>query len=179
MNNIVRSMPRSVSAITGRTFGQIYTRTLPSTLKFLEKLGYEKDKDFKIGGKPNRGWIEPYEKIIKYENFISFSNGTGFLMLSQERLGSARGPNLDREIVDEALTLNKARYDEEVSPANRGNEEHFGFKSPKRVKQHHGFRYVSSMPYTREQVVDVNPTKWTDQSHLGLRLAQTPQFVQA
>jgi hypothetical protein len=152
MNNIVRSMPRSVSAITGRTFGQIYTRTLPSTLKFLEKLGYEKDKDFKIGGKPNRGWIEPYEKIIKYENFISFSNGTGFLMLSQERLGSARGPNLDREIVDEALTLNKARYDEEVSPANRGNEEHFGFKSPKRVKQHHGFRYVSSMPYTREQM---------------------------
>lgn len=151
INQIVRNMPRSVNSITGRTFGQIYTRTLPSTLKFLEKLGYEKDKDFKIGGKPPKSWVEPYEKITKYENFVSFSNGTGFLMLSQERAGSARGPNLDREIVDEALTLNKKRYDEEVSPANRGNEEYFGFKSPKRVKQHHGFRYVSSMPYTREQ----------------------------
>ncbi|HPS51895.1 MAG TPA: hypothetical protein PK892_14415, partial [Bacteroidales bacterium] len=32
LNNIVRNMPRSVSAITGRTFGQIYTRTLPSSL---------------------------------------------------------------------------------------------------------------------------------------------------
>jgi hypothetical protein len=153
MNQLVRTMPRSVTSITGRTFGQIYTRTLPSTLKFLERLGSEKDKDFVIGHKPPKklGFKEPYEKITKYENFITFSNGTGFLMLSQERQGSARGPNLDREIVDEALTLNKQRYDEEVSPANRGNEEYFGFKSPKRIKQHHGFRYVSSMPYTREQ----------------------------
>lgn len=154
MNQIVRNMPRSITSITGRTFGQIYTRTLPSTLKFLEKLGYEKDKDFRIGGKPDRkaGFMEPYEKVTKFENFISFSNGTGFLMLSQERQGSSRGPNLDREIVDEALTLNKERYDEEVSPANRGNEEHFGFKAPKRIKQHHGFRYVSSMPYSRDQM---------------------------
>jgi len=154
INKIVREMPRSITAITGRTFGQVLTRTLPSTLKFLEKLGYEKDKDFIIGGKPLKklGFKEPYEKVTKYENFISFANGTGFLILSQERKGSARGPNLDREIVDEALTLNKKRYDEEVSPANRGNEEHFGFKSPKRISQHHGFRYVSSMPYTREQM---------------------------
>lgn len=152
MNQIVRNMPRSITSITGRTFGQIYTRTLPSTLKFLEKLGYEKGKDFTIGGRPPKTFIDPYEKVAKYENFISFSNGTGFLMLSQERSGSSRGPNLDREIVDEALTINKERYDEEVSPANRGNEEHFGFKANKRIKQHHGFRYVSSMPYSREQM---------------------------
>lgn len=152
INQIVRNMPRSISSITGRTFGQILTRTLPSTLKFLEKLGYEKDIDFIIGRRPPKGFIEPFEKVTKYENFISFSSGNGFLMLSQERQGSARGPNIDREIVDEALTLNKKRYDEEVSPANRGNEEHFGFRAPKRIKQHHGFRYVSSMPYTREQM---------------------------
>ena len=46
LNQIVRSMPRSITSMTGRTFGQIYTRTLPSTLKFLEQLGYEKGKDF-------------------------------------------------------------------------------------------------------------------------------------
>ncbi len=151
MNQIVRSMPRSITSITGRTFGQIYTRTLPSSIKFLEKIGYQKDKDFKIGGKPPKGWKSPYEVVTKYENFISFSNGTGFLMLSQEREGSSRGPNLDREIVDEALTLVKQRYDQEVSPANRGNEEHFGIRSSRPVKQHHGFRYVSSMPYSQDQ----------------------------
>src|SRR5665647_1664221 len=148
MNRIVWEMPRSVTSITGRTFGQIYTRTLPSTMKFLEQLGFTKDKDYVIGRKPPRTFEDPYEKIAKFDNFISFANGTGFLMLSQERSGSARGPNLDREIVDEALTLNKSRYDEEVSPANRGNEEHFGFLNDSPVTQHHGFRYVSSMPYT-------------------------------
>ena len=35
INQIVRNMPRSVSSITGRTYGQILTRTLPSSLKFL------------------------------------------------------------------------------------------------------------------------------------------------
>jgi len=151
MNQMVRKMPRSVTSITGRTYGQIYTRTLPSALKFLEKIGFEKDKDYVINRRPPRGWEDPYEHITKYDNFISFSNGTGFLMLSQEREGSARGPNLDREIVDEALTLNKERYDSEVSPANRGNEEYFGINSPKPIKQHHGFRYVSSMPYSQDQ----------------------------
>jgi hypothetical protein len=151
INEIVRRMPRSITSITGRTYGQIYTRTLPSTIKFLEKIVYEKDKDFKIGGKPPEVFLSPYEPVTKFDNYISFANGTGFLMLSQERAGSSRGPNLDREIVDEALTLNKARYDEEVSPANRGNEEHFGFRSNKRIRQHHGFRYVSSMPYTQKR----------------------------
>ncbi|NQU53923.1 MAG: hypothetical protein HQ522_15450 [Bacteroidetes bacterium] len=151
INNIVRHMPRSITSITGRTFGQILTRTLPSTMKFLEQLGYTKDVDYVIGKKPPANFKDSYEKINKYDNFISFQNGTGFLMLSQERQGSSRGPNLDREIVDEALTLIKSRYDEEVSPANRGNEEHFGYKSGNPVSQHHGIRYVSSMPYSQEQ----------------------------
>jgi hypothetical protein len=151
ISQIVRIMPRSVTAITGRTFGQIYTRTLPSSLKFLASIGYKKDEDYVIGIKPPRGWQIPYETITKFDNFISFSNGTGFLLLSQEREGSARGPNIDREIVDEAITLHKERYDQEVSPANRGNEEHFGKFSSKPVPQHHGFRYVSSMPYAQDQ----------------------------
>lgn len=151
LNNIVRNMPRSVSAITGRTFGQIYTRTLPSSLKFLERIGYEKDKDYVIGRRPPKTFISSYERVSKFDNFISFSNGTGFLMLSQEREGSARGPNIDREIVDEALTIIKDRYDQEVSPANRGNEEYFGRISPNPIPQHHGFRYVSSMPYSQDQ----------------------------
>jgi hypothetical protein len=151
ISRMVRTMPRSVTSITGRTYGQIYTRTLPSSLKFLETIGYEKDKDYVIGKKPPKGWKDPYERITRYDNFISFANGTGFLMLSQEREGSARGPNLDREIVDEALTLNKERYDQEVSPANRGNEEYFGKRSPNPCIHHHGFRYVSSMPFSQDQ----------------------------
>lgn len=151
MQQDIRLLPRGVIAITGQSYGQIYTRTLPSALKYLEKVGYIKDKDFVINRKPPKTFLSPYEKIIKHDNTISFSNGTTFLMLSQNNEGSARGPNLDREIVDEALTLKKDRYDQEVSPANRGNEDYFGFLSKSPVRRHHGFRYVSSMPYLQAQ----------------------------
>ncbi|MGE4568040.1 MAG: hypothetical protein AB7C90_02520 [Bacteroidales bacterium] len=156
MNNIIRTMPRSISSITGQTYGQLLTRTLPSTFKFLEQLGYKRyvpgeGGHYVIGEKPPKHFLSPYEPVLNYKNFISFSNGTGFLMLSQERMGSARGPNVDREIVDEALTINKERYDQETSPTNRGNEEYFGLRSDSPVRIHHGFRYVSSMPFMPEQ----------------------------
>lgn len=151
LNRTNRTMPRAVTAITGQTYGQLLTRTLPSTFKFLESLGYEKDKDYVIGRKPPKTFLQPYERILKHENFISFRNGNGYLLLSQDRSGSGRGPNVDREIIDEALTIDKEQYDQEVSPTNRGNEEHFGFKSPHPIRQHHGFRYVSSMPFLQEQ----------------------------
>ncbi|MFZ4547968.1 MAG: hypothetical protein ACOYN4_11065, partial [Bacteroidales bacterium] len=56
IDRIVRKMPRSISAITGQTYGQIMTRTLPSTLKCLELLGYEKGKDYVIDLQPPKGW---------------------------------------------------------------------------------------------------------------------------
>lgn len=156
INQINRLMPRAITSITGQTYGQILTRTLPSTFKFLEQIGYKKYEPdegghYVIGQRPPKHFLTPYEKVLKYDNFISFSNGNGYLLLSQERVGSARGPNVDREIVDEALTINKERYDQETSPTNRGNEEHFGILARTPVRQHHGFRYVSSMPFLPEQ----------------------------
>jgi len=147
-NNIY--MPRSVTSITGQTFGQLMTRTLPSTFKFLEEtLGYSKDHHYVINRKPPDHFKTPYEKILKHDHFISFINGTGYLLASQDRMGSGRGPNIDFEILDEALTIIKSRYDQEISPANRGNLEMFGPKSKSPVPWHHGFHYVSSMPPTK------------------------------
>lgn len=156
MNTVHRTMPRSITSITGQTYGQLLTRTLPSTFKYLESIGFKRFEPkegghYVIGQKPPKHFLTPFEPVLKHDNFISFSNGTGFLLLSQERIGSARGPNVDREIVDEALTLNKERYDQETSPTNRGNEEHFGIRSRMPIRQHHGFRYVSSMPFMPEQ----------------------------
>lgn len=157
MNQTIRNMPRSITAITGNTYSQLLTRTLPSSFKLLEKLGHRRyDKrtglgTYVINEKPPSHFKEPYEKVLKFDNFISFINGTGFLLLSQERIGSARGPNVDREIIDEALTINKERYDQETSPTNRANKDVFGVKSNRPVPQHNGFRYVSSMPFLPEQ----------------------------
>lgn len=157
INLICRTMPRSLIAVTGQTFGQLLTRTLPSTFKLLEGMGYKqyisaKDPgNYVINRRPPDSFILPYEKMMKYDNFISISNGTGLLLLSQDRAGSARGPSVDYEILDEALTINKQRYDEETSPTNRGNESLFGSHSPQPIPWHHGFHYSSSMPYTADQ----------------------------
>lgn len=157
INLCCQTMPRCLIAITGQTFGQLFTRTLPSTFKGLEQMGYKQHVSAKdpgnyvIARRPPDHFISPYEKIMKFDNFISVSNGTGLLLLSQDRAGSARGPSVDYEILDEALTINKHRYDEETSPTNRGNEGVFGTQSANPVSWHHGFHYSSSMPYTAEQ----------------------------
>lgn len=152
-----RTMPRALTGVTGQTFGQLLTRTLPATFKILESMGYKKHISAKNPGnyvvncRPPDHFILPLEKIMKYDNFISFSNGNGLLLLSQDRAGSSRGPSIDFEVVDEALTINKERYDAETSPTNRGNEGIFGKHSPNPVAHHHGFHYSSSMPYTAGQ----------------------------
>lgn len=157
VNQINRTMPRAITAVTGDTYGQLLTRTLPSTFKFLESLGYVRHMDksnpgnYVIGMKPPVHFLHPLEKIMRYDNVISFSNGNALLMLSQDRAGSARGPNVDYEILDEALTIDKERYDQETSPTNRGNEEIWGTRSRLTVPWHHGFHYVSSMPFMKSQ----------------------------
>jgi len=157
VNMINRMMPRAITAVTGQTYGQLLTRTLPSTFKFLENLGYKRHSDkndpgnYVIGVKPPTHFLQPLEKIMRYDNVISFSCGNALLMLSQDKAGSARGPNVDFEILDEALTIDKERYDQETSPTNRGNEEIWGSRSRSPVPWHHGFHYVSSMPFSRGQ----------------------------
>lgn len=157
INMINQLMPRAVTSITGQTFGQLLTRTLPSTFSFLDRLGYKRHIDknnpgnYVIGVKPPSFFREPYERLMRYDNVISFANGNAALLLSQDRKGSARGPNVDYELLDEALTINKQRYDEETSPTNRGHEEIWGSRSNNPIPWHHGFHYVSSMPYTSEQ----------------------------
>ena len=147
-HTITRTMPRSVTAVTGQTYTQIYTRTLPSSLKMLEQLGYKKNQHYKIGKPPPDSWIGPHEHLTKFDNVISMINGTAFTFYSQDVKGSGRGGNTDYEKVDEALTLDKESYDQEVSATNRGNNEHFGPLSGDPVWLHHGFSFVSSMPYS-------------------------------
>ena len=151
----IRIMPRGITTNTQKTLGQALTKTLPSTFKFMESLGYErynhktKRGDYVVCAKPPAHFYSPYEKLMSYEYVISFSNGHALYILSQE--AGARGPNADYNITDEALTIDKTKFDQEASATNRGNEEMFGFKSQKPIFKHHGSTFTSSMCYTQEQ----------------------------
>ena len=150
MDELVRSMPGGIFAITGKSFGQLLTRTLPSSLKLLNQIGYQKDINYVIGKRPPSWFKDSIESINKYDNIISFSNGCRFAMISQSEPGSGRGANCDYEIADEALLLDREQYTQEVSPTNRGNLEFFGKKSKHPVYLHHGFKYSTSMPVNKE-----------------------------
>lgn len=145
MDKLIRMMPRAVIALTGKTYGQLLTRTLPSSLKLLGLMGYQKDVHYVIGRKPPSGFVDSYETLNKFDNVISFCNGTRFAMISQSEPGSGRGANTDYEIVDEALLLDREQYNNEVTPTNRGNREFFG-----KLPFHHGFKYSTSMPVNKE-----------------------------
>lgn len=145
MDRLVRAFPRGVISITGQTYGQILNRTLPSSLKVLTQMSYQRNVNFVIGRKPPNWFLDSYEPLNKFDNVISFSNGTRFILISQAEKDSGRGANTDFGIVDEALTIDIEQYNNEVVPTNRGNREFFGH-----VPFHHGFKYSTSMPNTKQ-----------------------------
>jgi hypothetical protein len=145
MDRNVRAFPRGIISLTGQTFGQLLTRTLPSTFKVLEQMSYQKDVNYVIGKKPPSWFHDSYEPLSKFDNVISYSNGCRYLMTSQSEKGSGRGANTNFEQTDETLTLNKEQYDYEVVPTNRGNDEFFGH-----LPYNHGFKHTSSMPPTKQ-----------------------------
>lgn len=169
----VRTMPRGITTLTQATIGQALTKTLPSAFKMLEMLGYKlwdpitKQGDYVVCRKPIEGWYRPYEHILSYEYAITFSNGHMLYILTQG--GNSRGPNADYNITDEALTLDKVKFDQEAAPTNRGNEHIFGKKSAHPIFKHHGNTFLSSMPYTPEQKWLLEPAKYYEEER-GIRL---------
>ena len=169
----VRLMPRGITTIAQATIGQALTKTLPSAFKMLEYLGYKrydpktKTGDYVVCRKPPEGWYTPYEHIMNHDYLISFSNGHGLYCLSQAT--NSRGPNADYNITDEALTLDKEQFDQEVAPTNRGNEDKFGRLSANPLLKHHGNTFLSSMVYTPEQRWLLEPAQYYEDER-GIRL---------
>lgn len=169
----VRLMPRGITTIAQATIGQALTKTLPSAFKMLEYLGYKrydpktKTGDYVVCRKPPEGWYTPYEHIMNHDYLISFSNGHGLYCLSQAQ--NSRGPNADYNITDEALTIDKEQFDQEVAPTNRGNEDKFGRHTPHPVLKHHGNTFLSSMVYTPEQRWLLEPANYYEEEK-GIRL---------
>lgn len=169
----VRIMPRGITTLTQATYGQALTKTLPSSFKMLEMLGYAKwdpvlkRGDYVVCRQPPPHFYLPHEQILSFEHCITFSNGHILYILSQD--SNSRGPNADYNITDEALTLDKKKFDQEVAPTNRGNENIFGKISPKPLGKHHGNTFFSSMPYTSDQKWLLESAKYYEEEK-GIRL---------
>jgi hypothetical protein len=140
-------MPRCVGVFVAATFQQILTRTLPPVIAGWEKLGYKQGVHFLVGQKPPHKWRDmwrwegPYHAPFNFEYFISWWNGAGIQLISQDRPGSSNGMSIDFIMGDEAKLLNEQRLKEELFPANRGIHREL-VNNP----HHHGKTFTTDMP---------------------------------
>jgi len=125
IKNVVYDMPRSKNFILGETYQQILTRTLPSTIKALEMLGFYKDLHYFVGRLPpkNWKWNSPYEPPLDAMHTITFFNGSCYDLLSQDT--NSRGGNYSSGMVDEAQDIDQGKLESQVIPTMRGEYERF------------------------------------------------------
>lgn len=118
----VQAMPTASMGIVGASFQQLLTRTLPSTLKGLETMGFKRDIHYVIGKKPHRtlGFAKPYIEPVSYDRVISWYNGSIQYLISQDIPGSSNSLTLQGIIGDEAKLLNFDKLKDETFPANGG-----------------------------------------------------------
>lgn len=141
------TMPRSTGVVVAATYNQALVRTLPALTAGWDKLGYIRDVHYIIGKKPTDKWKKmwnwrgPYRAPFDYKYFISWWNGAGAHIVSQDRPGSSNGITIDWIIGDEAKLLNADKLKTELFPANRGIISEF-----RNNPFHHGMTFTSDMP---------------------------------
>lgn len=143
----VATMPRSRGLFIGATYTQILTNTLLPMKSAWEWFGYKEcDKDGKgdyvIGKKPPAWFETPFQKPDRYENVITWWNGTTIVLGSMDRPQLLRGGNNDWVITDEALLVKEDQYTQIVTPTIRGSHILLHGKDG-----HLGEEFTSSMPY--------------------------------
>jgi hypothetical protein len=126
MKEFVRQMPRATFFLVGETYTQILNRTLPSTKEGLEMWGLYENVDYVINNQtPPKHFDRPFQAPTNYKNFILFSNGAGFHLVSQDVPGTGRGLNTYGGIGDEAALLDKVKLFNDVQTTNRAKKARF------------------------------------------------------
>lgn len=157
IRDCVEQMPRSTGAMVAKTFRQIETRTLPSTIKSLEDHGLIQGIHFFVGSRAPKSWKwpTPYEGPLKPDHAVWFWNGTVMVFVSQDHASSGRGLNIDWVVGDEAAMLDEEKFNTDVLLTNRGNETRLavypdGSHRPfKQCPLHHSIVLMTSQPITR------------------------------
>lgn len=138
----VASMPRSRGIFLGATYTQILTNTLLPMKSAWEWFGYKEGIDYVVGKKPPSWFARPYQQPDRFENVITWWNGTTVIMGSMDRPQLMRGGNNDWLIADESLLIKKDVYDQVIATSIRGSHPLLRDKPG-----HLSEEFTSSMPY--------------------------------
>lgn len=147
----VKYLPRSRGFLSSTTYNQILTKTLAPIEESWHSVGLKEYKSaadpghYVIGRKPPLSFETPYSSPKKYDNIITFWNGTTIELLSMDRPDLARGGSYDWGEIDEALIVPKEHIDRVLVPSMRGDM--YRFK-----RAYHYMLYqiclYSSMPFS-------------------------------
>jgi len=142
INNIF-TLPRASGLNIGDTYARQLSRTLPAMIGGWAALGYRRDVHYVIGRRPPPAWRWPdsLEPPVKYDYYISWYNGSGIHIGSQDVDGSTIGLNIQWIMGDEAKKLDRVQLDEETRPAMRGYLDRFG-----QFPEYRSECYTTSMP---------------------------------
>lgn len=140
-------MPRSLGSLWGLTYTQILTKVLPSMQKELQAAGLRPDRPkapghYVIGRQPPSYFRRPYNEPLRWDNVLTFLNGSAIEFISADRPDLIAGGSYDYEMFDEAVYFPQDVHDTKAIPSLRGNMQYFA-DSPL-----HGSRfYVSSQAW--------------------------------
>lgn len=121
--HIAKDLPRGAFQWLVPTYQKFLTEIIPAYIHALEMQGLYKDLHYFIGRRPPAAWKwpEPYKPPVRYDNFITFWNGFGFNLISQDITGSGRGLSTDGEFADEVAMLDHKKMEEDSTPSIRGS----------------------------------------------------------
>lgn len=135
-------LPRSRGLLIGATYTQILTNILLPMKSAWIWFGYKEGEDYVIGKRPPQWFAEPYQKPDRYENVITWWNGTTIILASMDRPQLIRGGNYDWSLADEGLLIKQEEYQQIIVPTIRGS--HILFHGR---EGHLSQEIYSSMPY--------------------------------
>lgn len=138
----VKQLPRSRGLLIGPTYAQILTNILAPMKSAWSWFGYKEGEDYVIGKRPPKHFEEPYQKPDRYENVITWWNGTTIILASMDRPNLIRGGSNDWSTADEGLLIKQEQYERIIVPTIRGSHIIFQGK-PGHLSQ----EIFSSMPY--------------------------------
>jgi len=138
----VEKLPRSKGLFTGPAYTQMLGQTLPPVKSAWEWFGYIENIHYVVGIKPPKHFEKPYHSPVRYDNVITFWNGTTIVLGSFDRPQFMRGGSYDWIVSDESLLIKKDVYDQIVIPTLRGTHPKLKEK-PGHLEQ----IFASSMPY--------------------------------
>lgn len=140
---VAHGMPLGTSLFVGRTYKKLKRDIIPEISEALSKQGYYEGIHYVKYKAPDKSleFPRPLKSPGEYENIITFYTGHSIQLISQDRDISARGKSVNYVFADELLEIKQDKFEAEILPANRGNDEYFGH-----LGYNHGYYLCSSKP---------------------------------